>query len=823
MLCKCGKLARLHLFSYRTKFSLFLEETRNPIKRFVGVSFYSTVQEDLCNNRNKDYGKLATGLASLVEESSVLRDEESRMSLAQNLASLVEETSIVKETKRMSRMEQKRFLERQIKKKVKEQYMNGKFKDLMAKLIGDHKTLRDAYDCIRLNSNVDLVLDGDDLPFEAMAEELSLGHFDVSANTYSIATRGPKKEVLILPNVKLRVVQEAIRIVLEVVYRPHFSKISHGCRSGRSHLSALRFICKDMKNANWWFTLPINKKLDDCILTKLISVMEDKIEDPSLFAIIRSMFDCQVLNLEFGGFPKGHGLPQEGSLSPILMNIYLDLFDREMYRMSMRYEALDTGPKTEEDANLSKLRSWFRRQMNGGGSVEVNTRGYSGVRVHSCRFMDEIFISVSGHKEVAVALKSEMQDFLKNSLHLEADNDIDILSCDGHNGIRFLGCVVKRSLIESPALKAVHKLKEKVKLFALQKQEAWDAGTIRIGKKCLAHGLKKVKESEIKHLADNSSTLSKVSHFRKAGMETDHWFKVLLKVWMQDINAKSAENQEFILSKHLVEPSLPHELRDSFYEFQKCVDKYISSETASTLALLPNANSSSESAFRIQIIAPINAIKKRLYRYGLTNSDGFPHACHTLVFLDHNHIIDWFSGIVKRLLRWYTEFDNFNEVKLIICNQLRMSCIRTLAVKYRIHEKVIEKKFDSELSRIPSTDEVELELGLTNEASNSQTSDNDDSLTYGLSYSGICLLSLARTVSQSRPCNCFVTGCLAAAPCVYTLHVMERQKFPGWKTGFSSCIHPSLHRRRIGLCNDHLRDLFLGNISLQSIDFGSWR
>nr|GMD71424.1 nuclear intron maturase 4, mitochondrial [Ipomoea batatas] len=436
------------------------------------------------------------------------------------------------------------------------------------------------------------------------------------------------------------------------------------------------------------------------------------------------MFDCQVLNLEFGGFPKGHGLPQEGSLSPILMNIYLDLFDREMYRMSMRYEALDTGPKTEEDANLSKLRSWFRRQMNGGGSVEVNTRGYSGVR---------------------------------NSLHLEADNDIDILSCDGHNGIRFLGCVVKRSLIESPALKAVHKLKEKVKLFALQKQEAWDAGTIRIGKKCLAHGLKKVKESEIKHLADNSSTLSKVSHFRKAGMETDHWFKVLLKVWMQDINAKSAENQEFILSKHLK----------------------ISSETASTLALLPNANSSSESAFRIQIIAPINAIKKRLYRYGLTNSDGFPHACHTLVFLDHNHIIDWFSGIVKRLLRWYTEFDNFNEVKLIICNQLRMSCIRTLAVKYRIHEKVIEKKFDSELSRIPSTDEVELELGLTNEASNSQTSDNDDSLTYGLSYSGICLLSLARTVSQSRPCNCFVTGCLAAAPCVYTLHVMERQKFPG--------------------------------------------
>jgi len=112
---------------------------------------------------------------------------------------------------------------------------------------------------------------------------------------------------------------------------------------------------------------------------------------------------------------------------------------------------------------------------------------------------------------------------------------------------------------------------------------------------------------------------------------------------------------------------------------------------------------------------------------------------------------------------------------------------------------------------------------MENETSDTQAFDNDEALMYGISYSGLCLLSLARVVTQSRPCNCFVMGCPSPAPDVYTLHVMERQKFPGWKTGFSSCIHPSLNKRRIGLCKQHLKDLYLGHISLQSIDFGAWK
>ncbi|XP_011653460.1 nuclear intron maturase 4, mitochondrial [Cucumis sativus] len=737
-----------------------------------------------------------------------------RMKLAINLASLVEESLDVDLRRSKTQMELKRSLEIRIKERVKAQYLNGKFLDLMGNVIACPNTLQNVYDCIRINSNVDIKSNDRLISFESMAEELSNGNFDVNTNTFSILSS--RKEVLILPKIKLKVLQEAIRIVLECVFRPHFSKISHGCRSGRGHSTALKYIKKEIKDPDWWFTVDLSKKMDELVMAKLITVMEDKIEDPKLFAVIRSIYLAGALNLEFGGFPKGHGLPQEGVLSPILTNIYLNLFDQEFFRLSMKYEAINEYGNTGQDGSQSRLRSWFRRQLKG------NNSDYSGeekdkIRVYCCRYMDEIFLAVSGSKDVAHSFRSEIFYFVQKTLHLDVNREEEMVSCETH-GIRFLGCLVRRSVQESPAVKSIHKLKEKVELFGLQKQETWNAWTVWLGKKWLAHGLKKVKESEIKHLAKNSS-LNKISSFRKPGMETDHWYKVLLKIWMQDLNARAAESEEKILSKHAVELSLPFELRDSFYEFQRHVKEYISSETASTLALLPNYDPSAKPTFITEIIAPVNSIRKRLLRYRLVTNKGHPCSSPFLILQDNTQIIDWFVGVSRRLFRWYNNSSNFSELFLIF-DQVRKSCIRTLAAKHRIHESEIEKKFDSELSKIYSSSEIDQEK---EKSTDTHVLDHDEALKYGISYSGLCLLSFARMVSQSRPCNCFVIGCLAPAPSVYTLHVMERQKFPGWKTGFSSSIHPSLNKRRFGLCKQHLADLYLGRISLQSVDFGAWK
>lgn len=755
--------------------------------------------------------------SSVVAVTDACDDDRGRFSLAQGLAILVDESVKMKVDRKRGRMELKRILELRIKKRVKEQFADGKFHFLMRNVIANAETLEDAYNCLRLNANVDISLTVSEVPFQSMAEDLYSGNFDMGANLYSITSRGKRKEVLILPGLKLRIVQEAIRIVLEVVYRPHFSKISHGCRIGRGHSSSMKYICKGITNSDWWFTLHTSKKVDAHILSQLISVMEGRIIDPDLYAFIQRMFDADVLNLEFGGFPKGHGLPQEGILCPILMNIYLDCLDREFYRLSMKYEALCPVSALDIGRPTSVLRGWFRKQIKKGDHEPV-VDGKSHVFLHCCRFMDEIFFAVSGSKDVALNLFAEIKNYVHNTLYLDANTETEILPCDGQQGLRFLGLLVRRKVTESPAVRAVHKLKEKVELFGSQKEAAWNAGTARIGRKWVAHGLRKVKESEIRHLEDKSSTLSQISRFRKPGMETDHWYKHLMKIWVQSINAKAEESEEAVLSKHVAEPALPKELTDSFYEFQRQVKEYVSSETASVLNM---ARDCYAPIVTTEISAPTEAIEKRLSRYGITTQSGYARFVSRLVLLDSVHIIDWFSGISSRLLRWYSECSNFDEIKLIIGELVRKSCVRTLAAKYRMHETIVEKQLSEELARIPSNGEDD--RFPLDETSGSQPFDNDEALNYGILYSSVCLLSLARVTSQSRPCNCFVIGCHSRAPNVYTLHVMERQRFPGWKTGFSSSIHPSLNGRRIGLCNEHMKDLNLGRVSLQSVDFGAWR
>ncbi|RWW01642.1 hypothetical protein GW17_00035302 [Ensete ventricosum] len=748
------------------------------------------------------------------------------MSLAKSLACLPDESFASKEKKRpLTRMEHKRHIELRIKKRVKAQYSNGKYHGLMSKVVANADTLHDSYDIIRLNSNVMLTSKKDDICFSSLAEEIASGEFEVQSNAWPIAAKTKCKDCLVLPKLKLRIVQEAIRLVLEVVYRPHFSKISHGCRSGRGQISALNYVSKEIGVRDWWFRLFINKEVDQRVLSKLMSEMKDKVEDSELFRFIQSMFDAGVLNLVFGSFAKGHGLPQEGVLSPILTNIYLDDFDRQVFGICMRYEGLGTETgDTKDGPQSSKLRGWIRKQIKESDDTRVDrVNDGAGTRISACRYMDEIFVAVSGSKDVAMKIKDEMVGYLKNTLNLDVEDWMDDVSAITENsrGIQFVGTVVRLTTPASAELKAVHKLKDKVRLFASQKRETWDAMTLRIGKKWLAYGLRRIKESEIKQLGLSTPLLDHISQFRKDGMRTDHWFKSLLKIWMQDVNAKVESSEEVLLSEYIAEAAFPQELRDAFYDFQKQANEYVSSETAAIVELLrrpcshPN-KPSTQGAVTTRLEAPMKFIKTSLHRYGLINLQGFPRHVCMLLLQDDELIISWFAGLVRRWLKWYSRLDNFGDIKLLMVECVRKSCIRTLAAKHRMHEVLVEKKFELEQHGIPSTEDDD-----DDDAVMESTSVDDESLMFGISGSGLCLLSLSRVKVPARAFNCFVMGCTVASPSMYTLHVKERQRFPGWRTGFATSIHPSLHGRRIGLCGQHVKDLYLGNISLQNVEFGA--
>jgi hypothetical protein len=62
----------------------------------------------------------------------------------------------------------------------------------------------------------------------------------------------------------------------------------------------------------WWFSIVIQKKLDASVFMKVVAAMKENIQDDSLYKFLGQMFDADVLNVEFGGFPKGQGCLQEG-------------------------------------------------------------------------------------------------------------------------------------------------------------------------------------------------------------------------------------------------------------------------------------------------------------------------------------------------------------------------------------------------------------------------------------------------------------------------------------------------------------------------------
>uniref|UniRef100_A0A453R237 Reverse transcriptase domain-containing protein n=1 Tax=Aegilops tauschii subsp. strangulata TaxID=200361 RepID=A0A453R237_AEGTS len=191
---------------------------------------------------------------------------------------------------------------------------------------------------------------------------------------------------------------------------------------------------------------------------------------------MQDMFDAEVINLVFGGFPKGHGVPQEGVLAPILMNIYLDSFDHEVFRICMKYEGLFSGAKNVADNQGSKLRLWFRSQMKDRDlNNEDQTEGQPNMRLYACRYMDEIFVAVVGSRDIAETVKSEVVDYLSKSLYLKVDDGLCLVPVKNNSrGLQFAGTIVKAATKESAALKTVHELKEKVSFICLL--EARDMG-----------------------------------------------------------------------------------------------------------------------------------------------------------------------------------------------------------------------------------------------------------------------------------------------------------------------------------------------------------
>ena len=113
-----------------------------------------------------------------------------------------------------------------------------------------------------------------------------------------------------------KLVQEAIRMILEAIYEPIFSIYSHGFRPGRSCHTALAMIKHEFTGAKWFIEGDIKGCFDNIDHSTLIGVLNRKIKDARFLNLIRLFLKSGYME-DWDFHETYSGCPQGGIISPI--------------------------------------------------------------------------------------------------------------------------------------------------------------------------------------------------------------------------------------------------------------------------------------------------------------------------------------------------------------------------------------------------------------------------------------------------------------------------------------------------------------------------
>src|ERR1039457_2976671 len=140
-----------------------------------------------------------------------------------------------------------------------------------------------------------------------------------------------------IPTVLDRFVQQAVMQVLQSRWDRTFSDHSYGFRPGRSAHQAVQAAQQYIAAGyRWCVDLDLEKFFDRVSHDKLMSRIEARVSDRRLLKLIRGFLKAGVMEDGLVS-PVDEGTPQGGPLSPLLSNIVLDEFDRELERRGLRF------------------------------------------------------------------------------------------------------------------------------------------------------------------------------------------------------------------------------------------------------------------------------------------------------------------------------------------------------------------------------------------------------------------------------------------------------------------------------------------------------
>ncbi|CAI8583895.1 unnamed protein product [Vicia faba] len=657
--------------------------------------------------------------------------------------------------------------------------------------------------------------------FDSLVQELRQNRFDVAACCVSLKS---STSPLVLPNLKLKVVIEALRMVLEAVYDERFVTFSYGGRVGMGRHTAIRYLKNTVQNPTWWFTVRFKPhKFQHAHVNNLCSFIQRKVKDFHFIHLIKKLFECNVLVIELGGSSLGKGFPQESGLCSILMNVYFDGFDKEIQQTRLR----ENQESHELNPNIVDSRLGFHVF-------------YKPVKVYAVRYLDEILVATSGgSKLMAMDLKMKVVKTLELGLSLRVDKLNTAIHSAVSEKIEFLGMelqAVPPSVLCPPmaekAIRARKKYLRQKEVRALEFRNARARNRRILGLKIFNHLYKKMKQSD--GFKFDFSIENEVWEIFKS------WADEVAQEFLGSVDEcqewhRSLTAGDFLSLRH-IRNQLPPELVDAYDNFQEQVDKHLNPvklkkviedkerrQTQKEEQKYSKGTVEDLTRFCTKVDAPVLLIRKAVRLVAFTNDMGRPRPIEFLVALEDADIIKWYAGIARRWLDFYCCCHNFKVVKTIVSYHLRFSCILTLAEKHESTKRETIKHFSKDLKVYDMNGNDEVSFPTEREVKMM----GDRNLSDPKPVDGVLSLAIVRLASDEPPTNCIAHFCDKTTTVFYRVRLLQNSlnvnplESEKWVQGMG-VIHESLNQKCFPLCTDHVHDLYSGRITLQDIDCTSY-
>lgn len=272
--------------------------------------------------------------------------------------------------------------------------------------------------------------------------------------TYIQKKNSNKQRPLGIPTFSDKLVQEALRMILEAVYEPIFLNVSHGFRPKCSCHTALEYIKMEFNGARWFVEGDIKGCFDNIDHQLLIELIRKKIRDARIIKLIYKFLKAGYM--ENWKYHKTYsGTPQGGIISPLLANIYLHELDKFVMKLKDDFDKLSKDkitPEYREAHNEIKRISYRLKKLDGEEReklleeyrvkrrrlMSIPCTAQTDKRIKYVRYADDFLIAVKGSKEDCLEIKRRLAEFISNRLRMELSEEKTLVTHSSQCA-RFLG------------------------------------------------------------------------------------------------------------------------------------------------------------------------------------------------------------------------------------------------------------------------------------------------------------------------------------------------------------------------------------------------